>query len=124
MNIRYRVELNEGERAQLTTMLSGGKHAVRKLKRAQILLAADTGIGDEAIADSISVGGSTVYRTKRRFVEGNLDLALSEEARPGAAPQANPAARRRCWWRRSARNPPEGRKRWTLLICWPVRWSN
>ena len=71
MNIRYRVELNEGERAQLTAMLSGGKHAARKLKRAQILLAADAGIGDEAIRqDSISVGGSTVYRTKRRFVEG------------------------------------------------------
>ena len=52
MNIRYRVELNEGERAQLTAMLSGGKHAARKLKRAQILLAADAGIGDEAIADS------------------------------------------------------------------------
>ena len=45
MNIRYRVELNEGERAQLTAMLSGGKHAARKLKRAQILLAADAGIG-------------------------------------------------------------------------------
>jgi hypothetical protein len=39
MNIRYRVELNEAERAQLTSMLSGGKHAVRKLKRAQILRA-------------------------------------------------------------------------------------
>ena len=51
MNIRYRVELNEGERAQLTAMLSGGNHAARKLKRAQILLAADAGIGDEAIAD-------------------------------------------------------------------------
>jgi transposase len=85
MNIQYRVELNEAERAQLTAMLSGGRHAVRKLKRAQILLAADAGICDEAIAGSVSVGGSTVYRTKRRFVEGNLDLALSEEARPGAA---------------------------------------
>ena len=30
MNIRYRVELNEAERAQLTAMLSGGKHAARK----------------------------------------------------------------------------------------------
>ena len=85
MNIRYRVELNEGERADLAAMLSGGKLAARKLKRAQILLAADAGISDEAIASSISVGGSTVYRTKRRFVEGNLELALSEEARPGAA---------------------------------------
>ena len=84
MNIRYRVDLNETERAQLMSLLSGGKHGARKLKRAQILLAADAGVNDEAIASSVSVGGSTVYRTKRRFVEGNLDLALSEEARPGA----------------------------------------
>ena len=25
-----------------------------------------------------------MYRTKRRFVEGNLERALSEESRPGA----------------------------------------
>ena len=41
MNIRYRVELSEAERLELEALLSGGKHAVRKLKRAQILLAAD-----------------------------------------------------------------------------------
>ena len=29
-------------------------------------------------------GGSTVYRTKQRFVLGNLAAALSEEPRPGA----------------------------------------
>ena len=28
----------------------------------------------------MAVGGSTVYRTKRRFVEGNLEAALNEEA--------------------------------------------
>src|SRR5476649_1399926 len=73
MNIRDRVDLNEAERAQRTAMLSGGKHAVRKLKRAQILLAADAGISDATIAGSVSVGASTVYRTKQRFVESNLD---------------------------------------------------
>src|ERR1700686_3782337 len=115
MNIRYRVELNEGERAQLTAMLSGGKHAARKLKRAQILLAADTGIGDEAIAGSISVGGSTVYRTKRRFVEGNLDLALSEEARPGAARKLS-GKETALLVATVCSSPPEGRARWTLEL--------
>ena len=43
---------DEAERAQLTAMLSGGKHAARKIKRAQILLAADAGVGDEEIARS------------------------------------------------------------------------
>jgi|SRR5882762_3538342 len=84
MNVRYRVELSQTERAELTALLSAGKHAARKLKRAQILLAADAGVSDEAIAVSVGVGGSTVYRTKRRFVLGNLEAALSEEPRPGA----------------------------------------
>ena len=84
-----RVELNEGERARNSRRCwSGGKHAARKLKRAQILLAADAGIGDEAIADSISVGGSTVYRTKRRFVEGNLDLSTERRSASWSRPQA------------------------------------
>jgi winged helix-turn helix protein len=84
MNVRYRVELSQSERAELMQLMSGGKHAARKLKRAQILLAADAGVNDEEIAASVGVGGSTVYRTKRRFVEGNLERALSEEPRPGA----------------------------------------
>jgi len=49
MYVRYRVELSQAEREELTALLSGGKHAVRRLKRAQILLAADAGINDEAI---------------------------------------------------------------------------
>src|SRR3984885_13021946 len=113
MNIRYRVELNEAERAQLMSMLSGGKHAVRKLKRAQILQAADAGVSDEAIARSVSVGGSTVYRTKRRFVEGNLELALSEEARPGAARKLS-GKETALLVATACSSPPEGRKRWTL----------
>src|ERR1700752_4495953 len=113
MNIRYRVELTEAERAQLMAMLSGGRHAARKLKRAQILLAAEAGVGDEEIARSVSVGGSTVYRTKRRFVEGNLDLALSEEARPGAARKLS-GKETALLIATACGAPPEGRKRWTL----------
>ena len=84
MNIRYRVELSEAERSELGSLLRGGQHAARKLKRAQILLAADAGVPDETIAQSLGVGGSTVYRTKRHFVEGTLGKALLEESRPGA----------------------------------------
>ena len=84
MNVRYRVELSQAEHDELTAMLGGGKHAARKLKRAQILLAADQGCRDEEIARTVRVGVSTVGRTKRHFVEGNLERALSEEPRPGA----------------------------------------
>ena len=113
MNIRYRVELNEAERAQLAALLGGGRHAARKLKRAQILLAADAGIADETIASSLSVGGSTVYRTKRCFVEGNLERALSEEARPGATRKLS-GKETALLVATACSNPPHGRKRWTL----------
>ena len=113
MNIRYRVELSEAERAQLAALLNGGKHMARKLKWAQILLAADAGIADEVIASSVSVGGSTVYRTKRRFVEGNLEFALSEEARPGAARKLS-GKETALLVATACSSPPQGRKRWTL----------
>ena len=63
MNIRYRVTLTTDERLQLETMIQGGTVAVRRIKRAQILLAADQGSPDEAIASNVAVGTSTVYRT-------------------------------------------------------------
>jgi hypothetical protein len=50
MTIRYRVDLSEAERAQLTALLNGGGHAARKIKRAQILLAANAGVSDDLIA--------------------------------------------------------------------------
>ena len=75
MNVRYRVELSQTERTELTAILSGGRHAARRLKRAQILLAADAGASDEEIARSVGVGGSTVYRTKRRFVSMPLQIS-------------------------------------------------
>ena len=113
MNIRYRIDLNEAEHSQLAALLNGGSHAVRTIKRAQILLAADAGVSDEIIASSVSGGGSTVYRTKQRFVQGNLELALSEEARPGASRKLS-GKETALLIATACSNPPEGRKRWTL----------
>ena len=115
MNVRYRVELSQAERDELSAMLSGGKHAVRKLKRAQILLAADAGSGDEEIARAVAVGSSTVYRTKRRFVEGNLERALSEEPRPGAERKLT-GKEEALLVATACSSPPTGRARWTLEL--------
>ena len=117
MNVRYQVDLSQAEQAEreeLAGLLSGGKHAARKLKRAQILLAADAGVGDEDIALNVGIGGSTVYRTKRRFVEGNLQAALSEEPRPGARRKLS-GKEQALLVATACSNPPEGRARWTLL---------
>ena len=115
MNVRYRVELSEAERTQLQSLLSGGRHAARKLKRAQILLAADCGVADEEIARSVAVGGSTVTRTKRRFVESNLEGALNEEPRPGALRKLS-GQEEALLVATACASPPAGRARWTLAL--------
>ena len=115
MNVRYRIELSQSERDELTAMLSGGKQPARKLKRAQILLAADAGASDEAIATNVGVGCSTVYRTKRRFVFGNLERALSEEPRPGAQRKLT-GKEEALLVATACSSPPVGRARWTLEL--------
>jgi len=115
MNIRYRVELSQSERDELTTLLSGGKLHARKLKRAQILLAADAGSSDDEIAAMVVVGGSTVYRTKRRFVEGNLELALSEASRSGAERKLT-GKEEALLIATACSQAPAGRSRWTLEL--------
>ena len=99
----------------MTVPLSGGGHPARKLKRARILLAADAGASDAEIATGVVVGGSTVSRTKRRFVEGNLELALSEAPRRGAERKLT-GKEEALLVATACSDPPEGRARWTLEL--------
>ncbi len=115
MNVRYRVTLSSEERTQLQALVGGGKGRVRKIKRAQILLAADAGAADEAIAANVSAGTSTVYRTKRRFVEEGLEQALREEPRPGAARKLS-VAEEALLVATACTKAPVGRARWTLEL--------
>jgi transposase len=115
MNIRYRVTLTTDERHQLQALLSGGQGAVRKIKRAQILLAADAHSTDDLIARTVGVGTSTVYRTKQRFVEEGLAPALSELPRPGA-PRKLGASDEALLVAVACSQPPSGRARWTMTL--------
>jgi transposase len=115
MNLRYRVELDPAEHEALASLVSGGKHPVRKLKRAQILLAAHAGLGDEAIVQALGTSGSTVYRTKRRFVEESLEAALAEEPRPGAERKLT-GKEEALLVATACSKPPPGCARWTLEL--------
>jgi transposase len=115
MNVRYRVTLETSERVQLVAMVLGGKGAVRRLKRAQILLAADNGSTDEEIARNVAVGTSTVYRTKQRFVEEGLGRALSELPRVGAQRKLG-VVDESLLVAVACSEPPAGRSRWTLQL--------
>ena len=115
MNIRYRITLTSEERDQLESFVQVGKGAFRRLKRAQILLASEAGFTDATIARTISVGTSTVFRTKRRFVEEGLEAALSELPRPGAERKLT-EKEEALLIATACSAPPTGRARWTLEL--------
>lgn len=115
MNVRYRVELSETERVELQGLVAGGKQPVRRLKRGQILLASDRGESEEAIARTLGVGISTVYRTRRRFVEANLEGALSEEPRAGQ-PRKLSGKEEALLVATACSKAPAGCARWTLRL--------
>ncbi len=115
MNIRYRVTLTSDEREHLRGLLAGGSKRARTLKRAQLLLAADAGSSDEAIATNLSVGTSTVYRTKKRFVQEGLERALCEGKRPGN-PRKLAASDESLLVALACSKPPSGQARWTMEL--------
>lgn len=85
------------------------------MKRAQILLMADKGATDRQISGALSVGTSTVFRTRRRFVEEGVERALSEAPRPGGRRKlsSNEVA---LLVATACTDPPKGRCRWTLEL--------
>jgi transposase len=119
-HIRYRVELEDSERQQLEAIVAGGTRPVRRVKRAQILLAAGAGVSDAEIAATLQVGTSTVDRTKQHFVEHGVDRALAEEPRPGGKRKLT-GTEKALLVATACAQPPAGRAHWTLLASTLVR---
>lgn len=115
MHKKYIVNLRADERSELLDLIKKGMLAARKLTRAHILLRADDGEIDEAIAASLHVHRTTVERTRQRFVEGNLKGALSERPRPGGKRKLDDKQEARLI-ATACSTPPEGQARWTLQL--------
>ena len=58
---KYVVELAEEERVRLRSLLRGGKASVRMVTRARVLLKADEGYTDGAIAAALEVATATLW---------------------------------------------------------------
>lgn len=115
MHVKYIVELSEAERESLETFVSSGSKLARKVKRAQILLAADQGYRDKDIAELVGVGTSTVYRAKKRFVERPFDVVLNDDPRPGGSRKLT-GKEEALLVAKACSKPPEGRARWTMQL--------
>jgi putative transposase len=111
----YIVNLTDDERQQLLALVKKGHASARKLGRAHMLLQADDGATDEAIAAALHVGRATVERTRKRFVEGNLSRALNEDPRAGRAPMLDDK-QEAYLIAMACSTPPAGQRRWTMQL--------
>jgi transposase len=96
-------------------MVRQGSERARRVKRAQVLLATARGEADAVIARMLPVGTSTVFRTKRRFVEEELDAALSEAPRTGGERKLS-GEEEALLVAIACSSPPQGRARWTMEL--------
>jgi hypothetical protein len=115
VNVRYRVELSQAERCELTAMLSKANEPSVNSSAPRYCWRPMPAAAMIRLRARWRWGGSTVYRTKRRFVEGNLERALSEDPRPGAERKLT-GKEEALLVAAACANPPEGRARWTLEL--------
>jgi hypothetical protein len=84
---KYSVKLEAEQRGGLEQLISSGQAPARKLMHARILLKADSGERgpnwpDTRISEALEVSVPTIWRVRRRFVEGGIDEALNRHSQP------------------------------------------
>lgn len=100
---------------QLQQLLTKGKHSVRSLKRAQVLLQLQQGKTPSAVAQLVSVSLAMVYNIRNRYQAEGLTVALSEKPRPGQPSKFDKAAQAHLT-AIACSQAPDGHSRWTLRL--------
>jgi transposase len=119
---RYPVKLSEEQQQWLETMLHMSSTPVKHYLVARVLLMSNQQQGkpshtDGQIAEVLDISRRTVIRIKQRFVQENLEVALT-----GSFPRERPE--RRCLDGKgeaqlihlACSKAPNGRQRWTLEL--------
>ena len=78
MEIKYRIELDQGEVDLLNNCISRGKNNAQLVRRARVLLACNDGVmTDMEIAASLRISRQAVGDIRRRFVENGFEVCLN-----------------------------------------------
>jgi hypothetical protein len=114
-NEKYVVNLHDDERKLLKELIKKDKGSARRLTRAHILLLADEDKTDEMIATALHTSIPTIERTRKKFVEGNVDWALSDKPHPKRGCKLNAKGRARLV-ATACSKPPEGWAKWSMQL--------
>ncbi len=109
------LKLTKQERKAVEAYRSKGAHMAREFNRAHILAALDREVPERQIMEVLGVGRTAIWRTRAAYLEGGIEYALQDVARPGQpkryreAEEAQVAAL-------ACSAPPPGAKRWTIAL--------
>jgi transposase len=112
---KFVLALSAQDRQRLIHFVNTGVHAARAIKRARIVLFAEAGYADPAIAEEVGVCLATVFNTRRRFCQNGLDAILTEKPRPGQ-PRRLDGRQEATLTAITCSTPPDGRQRWTMEL--------
>ena len=112
---KHTIQLSRTELVHLQTTIRRGKHNVRVVLRARILLCSHKGESKDAIAARLGVGRSTVQRIRNKYAAGGLETALYDAPRPGQPKKITDTGEAHLVALATSA-PPKGEERWTLEL--------
>lgn len=112
---RITVRLTPSEIEFLRAFKSSGKRSQREYDRANILLLLDKGKLDAEIVDFLEVERTTVWRTRKRYLEEGVEKSLQEKERSGQ-PKKYGVKQEAEIIALACSDPPQGRARWSLEL--------
>lgn len=110
---RTELHLTKKDRQLIASFRAKGLRLAREVNRAHILAALDRGLAEAQIRDVLGVGRTVIWRTRAAYVQGGLEYALHDEARPGKPRQYDTDVEVQIT-ALACSAPPTGATRWTL----------
>lgn len=109
------LSLSKQDRRIVNEFRSKGLHRAREFNRAHILAALDRRLPEPVIMEVLSVGRTAIWRTRAAYLQGGIDFALHDEARPGK-PKRYKADVEAQITALACSAPPPGAQRWTIAL--------
>ena len=108
------LRLTEQDRSVIEEIRSKGLHHSRQVNRAHVLSCLDRGIPESQIMAVLGIGRTAVWRARSAYLQGGVELAVFDVARPGRPALYDTDAQARVT-ALACSAPPQGRQRWTIV---------
>ena len=109
----YHVDLTPKQREYLRKIVRVGSNKAKVISRAHILLKSNEGKTDKEIADLLYIDEETVRRTRQRFWNEGMEIALNGNPYPPPEPKLTDE-QEAYLIALACSDPPEGYARWTI----------